>query len=332
MTAAVSGTGEPGDKVVVLYIFGSGRSGSTLVERILGTFPGYTNVGELVGLFRQTLVHDERCGCGSRFSECPFWQGVGRVFDNWDPAFVHSAARLQRSVVRQRRSGSLLVPRLATGEHRADQQRWVALQEQLYRAIADQAGARVVVDASKYFAPALLTRQCRGIDLRFLYLVRDVRGVAYSWAKSGVKRPHAAERDDVMGSFSVARTAARWSRAEAQAALLKFATRYSATVRYEDLVTSPASTVQTALRDLGLPESEAADHLVGQTVTLPPSHGLGGNPGRFTTGPIELRADKAYRAELSDRDWRMITAIGLPGLIRHGYQLRRSDTSTRVPR
>ena len=61
----------------VLFIAGTGRSGSTLLERALGVMPGYVNVGELVDLFRRVAAEDERCGCGERFSTCPFWREVG---------------------------------------------------------------------------------------------------------------------------------------------------------------------------------------------------------------------------------------------------------------
>jgi len=39
----------------VMYIAGSGRSGSTMLERVLGEMPGFVNVGELIDLFRRPL-------------------------------------------------------------------------------------------------------------------------------------------------------------------------------------------------------------------------------------------------------------------------------------
>ena len=40
--------GSPGQAPIVVYIAGSGRSGSTLLERALGQIPGFDNVGELI--------------------------------------------------------------------------------------------------------------------------------------------------------------------------------------------------------------------------------------------------------------------------------------------
>ena len=52
----------------VVYVAGSGRSGSTLLERTLGEMPGFVNVGELIDLFRRVAPRNERCGCGQPFT------------------------------------------------------------------------------------------------------------------------------------------------------------------------------------------------------------------------------------------------------------------------
>src|SRR3954453_3027262 len=88
---------------VGLFIAGSGRSGSTLVERILGGIPGTVNVGELLDLPRRVAPRDERCGCGEVFSACPFWTAVGeRLPGGWSTDELRSLHELQTRVARQR--------------------------------------------------------------------------------------------------------------------------------------------------------------------------------------------------------------------------------------
>ncbi|MFZ0322802.1 MAG: hypothetical protein WAN48_01590, partial [Actinomycetes bacterium] len=97
------------------------------------------------------------------------------------------------------------------------------------------------------------------------------------------------------------------------------------TVRYEDLVEASEDTTYTALRSLGLDAFiEQANHLQGQVAVLPSSHGISGNPSRFTTGEVTLRADVEWRTSLSRRDRLTATALGLPGLLGHGYLSRHS--------
>ena len=68
--------------VRVLFLGGLGRSGTTLLERLLGQLPGVSPLGEVVHLWQRDLVDDERCGCGDRFSACGFWQKVGVEISN----------------------------------------------------------------------------------------------------------------------------------------------------------------------------------------------------------------------------------------------------------
>lgn len=135
----------------VIYIAGSGRSGSTLLERVLGELPGVVNVGELIDLFRRTAPRGERCGCGRAFADCPFWHGVGeRAFEGWDDDSIAAVCRLQRHVARQRHLPRLLIKPLAGRRFRANVARYGACYAKLYSAISAEAGAAYIVDASKW--------------------------------------------------------------------------------------------------------------------------------------------------------------------------------------
>src|SRR5579859_4585308 len=149
--AAAGITGKPGQAApIVVYIAGSGRSGSTLLERALGGTPGFTNVGELIDLYRRTAVHGERCGCGQAFAECPFWSRVGdRAFGGWPEHRLMAVHQLQEKVARQRHMPRLLAMPLAGHRFRADVAAYGASYARLYGAIAVEAGVACVVDASK---------------------------------------------------------------------------------------------------------------------------------------------------------------------------------------
>ena len=98
----------PSDSVKVLFIGGSGRSGSTVVERLLGALPGVCNVGEVVLMWERGLLRGERCGCGVPLPQCPFWCEVGDVaFGGWNAFNVPEFLALKRSVDRHR-----FIPRL----------------------------------------------------------------------------------------------------------------------------------------------------------------------------------------------------------------------------
>src|SRR5205085_9431203 len=64
------------ERVRVLYVAGTGRSGSTLLARILGRADSVFAAGELRYVWQRGLLEDRVCGCGEPFSRCPFWSEV----------------------------------------------------------------------------------------------------------------------------------------------------------------------------------------------------------------------------------------------------------------
>ena len=112
-------------------------------------------------------------------------------------------AHLQPRVVRQRH-----VPRMVTGATASFQREldeYVDVHERLYRSVAAVSGAEVVVDASKSTAQLFALRRIEGLDLRVVNLVRDSRGVANSWGKTGIRKPQSTD-GDMMGTYSPQRS------------------------------------------------------------------------------------------------------------------------------
>ncbi|HSS67551.1 MAG TPA: glycosyltransferase family A protein [Nocardioidaceae bacterium] len=309
----------------VVYIAGSGRSGSTLIERGLGAIPRWVNVGELIELFRKPSVAAELCGCGEAFAECPFWGEVGaRVFGSWASDTIAHVGHLQRQVSRQR-----FLPRLLlTGDDSASEfadtvREYGAVYDSLYAAVADVADADVVVDASKWPGQALALRRAVTPEMSLLHLVRDPRGVAYSWAKTQVRRPHGGDADSVMATHPSIETARRWAAFQSEIALIRRAFDHSTRLRYEDFVVDPHGRLATTLRELGLGEyADQLGHIHRDRIELPQSHGVAGNPSRFAHGVVALRADEAWRTAFPEKDRRRVTAITAPWLARYGYPIR----------
>ena len=63
-------------KIKVIYIAGEGRSGSTLLERMLGQINDIVSVGELRFFWNQGSVGSQLCGCEKPLNECEFWSEV----------------------------------------------------------------------------------------------------------------------------------------------------------------------------------------------------------------------------------------------------------------
>ena len=303
----------------VIYIAGSGRSGSTMLERMLGAVPGYVNVGELLDLPRKVAPNDELCGCGEAFHACPFWCAVGdRVPGGWDPAAMADLHTLQRAVARQRHLPRLLGP--GTGSFSAQVRTYAQRYADIYRAVGQVSGADYVVDASKWASQALALFR-GGVDVRVIHLVRDVRGVTSSLARA-VERPHTTGgAPEAMYTNSLPGGAARWLATQSELDLLTRTGLPITRIRYADLVTEPEATITAALQSLGAPVTDGLPHLhrspegVPQ-VDLGPSHGLSGNPSRFRSGLIDLRPDNGWSTQLSPAQQRLVQAVAWPQVLR----------------
>lgn len=304
------------DAPTVVFIAGSGRSGSTLVERMLGGVPGFVNVGELIDLFRRVYEGDELCGCNQPFSQCDFWAEVGdRAFGGWSPKLVMETADLQAQVARQRHIPHLLSP-YQRQAFKTSLNEYGKRYVHLYRAIAATAGARVVVDASKWPAQAVALSRS-SLDLRVVHIVRDVRGVAWSMSKRDVVRPHARRDREVMFHQGIVAAASRWVLCQAEVDAVRLGGAPVTLLKYESLVKHARLEVERVLDllDLAVP-SRDLHHLGTHEAQLGASHGLSGNPSRFSAGVTPLKLDEEWRENMPRRSQALLGVMGVPQRVR----------------
>jgi hypothetical protein len=301
----------------VLYLGGLGRSGTTLVERLLGELPGVCALGEVVHLWQRDIRDDERCGCGSRFSGCTFWQQVGELaFGGWGNVDVDRVHALRDAVERTRH-----IPRLASAtEAPAEVREYANYYARVYAAAAEVSGSAVVVDSSKHSALAHVLRWADQVDLRVLHVVRDARGVAYSWTKT-VARPETDGAEE-MTRYSPGRSALLWNAHNAAFSLLARRGVAVRRIRYEEFLLDPRAELIrigefAGLRlnpgDLSFLRPEHADLTAG--------HSAAGNPMRFTVGRLPLRRDDAWVRALPGAQRRLVGAVCGPLLHAYGYPL-----------
>jgi hypothetical protein len=312
--------------VRVLFLGGLGRSGTTLLERMLGQLPGVCPLGEVVHMWQRDLLDDDRCGCGTRFSACAFWQSVGaEAFGGWDGVDAGRILGLQNAVERTRHIPWLASRAPCCGTGRTAQVgEYAAYYEQVYRAAAAVSGAHTVVDSSKHSALAFCLRHAPGIDLRVIHLVRDSRGVAYSWTKR-VHRPEAVDAQE-MTRYTPSRSALLWNAHNAAFDLLGRRDVPVRRMRYEQLVADPRAELRSLARFAGIEQSTVDLPFLRRdggryTAHLGPTHSAAGNPMRFTVGPVALRRDDAWQQALPAAQRRLVGAITAPLLSAYGYPL-----------
>ena len=310
-------------KTRVLFIGGWTRSGSTLLDVLVGAHTGFFSTGELSSFWERGLVKGRQCGCGRRVRECPVWTSVMKeAFGS-----VDEQIRLAPEVMRWQRAAVRLknVPRILS--HRGAGKPWEPLDrytevlDQLYRGIAAETGARVIVDSSKNVQDAAVLRLLPSVDPYLVHLVRDPRAVAHSMQRKVMLQDDEGDPVDMPRS-SPASSAAGWLRVNLAAELVR--RRYgggrSIRVRYEDLASDPRAAVESIVRFTG-EEPGGVDWEDSKTLILPGNHTVWGNSSRFRTGRLEVRSDDEWTRKLS-RSGRLVpTAVTLPLLPRYGYPI-----------
>jgi hypothetical protein len=315
----------------VLFITGLGRSGSTLLDLLLGELDGYVSTGELRGLWRYGLVEGWLCGCREPIRSCPFWRSVleRAGLDHIDPAQIaetqHRHLRLRpRPLARIwlfRRFGMSLPRSLAA---------YGRLMAELYTGVCDVSGAGVVVDSSKYPQDALLLAACADVDLFVVHLVRDPRGVANSWLweRDNVADPTGKPSQVLHPVFTGARWLA-WN-GTVHALVKRWLGRRYVRVRYEEFARDPASAL-TRITNMVEGRARPSSAFLDRTrAMLKPNHTAYGNRSRFTTGEITIRCDEAWREQMRTKDKLLATLPALPLLTAYGYPvLPRTTQPTR---
>jgi len=187
----------------------------------------------------------------------------------------------------------------------------------LYRAVAEVSGTRIVVDTSKGPQHALALRGSPGVAIRTCLLVRDSRGVAYSWTRRK-PRPEIADGEAYMDNYSVLRSTAEWVSFNAAFGLGPALQVPTLRIRYEDFVRRPREELTRVVRFAGS-LSEPPELFGEKTVSLSPDHSMAGNPMRFTSGEVDLVVDDEWRSALPTGQRRLVTALTAPWLLRYGY-------------
>ncbi len=307
------------DRVRLLYILGTTRSGSTILERVLGAVPGTFAAGEVHWMWRG-IQQGFVCGCGRAVRECDVWSEILRRAAGDDP----EASEADTVVRWQREARILHTPRLMRLDSNeldghTDLGRYLGLLRRMYPAIKEVTGASTVVDSSKSPAVATILSRLPEVDLYVVHLVRDPRAFAYSWRR-GKPRDGAPEGGYRPGPV---RCAGRWVSTNllAEAVRRQLPPSRSILVRYEDFAHHPRVTTAEILRFAGLPDDDlpfASD----DTAVLGSGHTASGNRSRFEVGEVVLRPDISWTERPRDLRRGVVSALTSPWLRRYGYPFR----------
>ena len=308
--------GSMSSPINVIYIAGWGRSGSTILDGILGQIPGLVSVGEIKFIWERGYLQNRRCSCGEPFLSCPFWTEVMGLSDPDTTTDRVMALDRASKRTRTRHLPLMLLPG-SLSRYAPDLDWYRAALARLYRAVLQAGGGDIVVDSSKFPSYAFMLKQNPDFDLRVIHLVRDPRAVAYSWTRDKVDPD--APGGERMIKLPPAVTGLYWS--SWNTALQRICTQQEIprlVVRYEDLVASPRPTLDRIANWAGI-EDRPLPFVGDNEVLLAPNHAVSGNAVRFNSGKVQIVADDAWTREMGAAARRAAWAASWPVRRRFGY-------------
>jgi len=327
--------------VKVLYITGAGRSGSTILDIVLGNHPDIESTGELSNLVRNGWIGGESlkgierkrvrvpiCTCGRRTDipdvedaaeACPFWSSVRREWvkrvDSRDD--IESYPTLQDEFERFKR-----LPRLLRERRRLSPrfQSYARLTRALYESISGVSGKPVIVDSSKISAKTFALSMVPGMDWRAIHNVRDVRGVMSSRSKTFRKNIEAGIKWDHEG-HKAWKTAVWWmgKNFASEWVCAQLGPGKAVRIRYEDLYEDTRGLLGKISPLIEVDLTSVAD-AASSGETLQAGHNIGGNRTK-KSGIVTLRPDaQEGRGALSAREQRLTWALIGWLMRRYGYK------------
>lgn len=298
-------------QVKVLYIAGPTRSGSTILSNILGEVNGFFNAGELIDIWDKGLASNGLCGCGVRMRQCEVWSAVvDKAFNGEEQISVQQMVHLRDRAAHSRRVPMLMMVPGSKSGFRSHLKEYLNNLEELYRTIQSVTNCKVIVDASKNAGYAYILAMIPFIDLHIIHLIRDPRGIAFSWLQN----------KSYLGRRKPGNTSLVWNVRNIVTEMLRrnSSTKYLR-LYYEDFVANPIKAVKQII-DLVVEKSLNLPFISEDEVELGVNHSIYGNPDRFQTGVIKLQRDERWRG-MKTADKILVTSLTWPLLIRYGYTI-----------
>jgi len=315
-------TNEVSKRIKVLYIAGTGRCGSTILDLILGRVSGYFSVGEINMVWERGFVENRLCTCGARFLNCETWRNILEAgfqgSDGLPP--VSEIAAEEAGLGRARHLPFEILSGRGRFETARPSSLFLSTMERLYTGVQAATGCNVIVDSSKRPGYAYALSLIDSIDLWILHLVRDPRAVTFSFSRPK-RLLDVVEKEQYMRVLSPVRAATMWLALNLMSERLRgIRAKGYLRLTYEELVADPKLALGRIFSFIGDQESESP--IMGQnTLGEYTIHNMGGNPMRLTGTAKSIKSDEQWRKAMPLHKKMLVSLATLPLLLRYEYPL-----------
>ena len=247
----------------ILYIMGTGRSGTTILEILLSNSEGLSGVGEVTHIFRDGFINDEICSCGQHVSNCEMWlyvkSGCEWPEENYpeiDKLFVKIACHSNFPVV------------LLGLIEEKEKNTYRNVNSCIFKKYSKKSRSSVIVDSSKYAGRGLQLARMFPDRVKVICLTRAPSGLVSAFAKSDAEEQKPKSLISTLAYYVYTMTCFR--------IVKSLLGKHVLHVRYEDLISEPIQTLNRIERWCGYNLSRSCEY-VSENQWLEVGHIVTGN-------------------------------------------------------
>ena len=298
------------EKIKVLYFAGSGRSGSTILNIILGNHQDVFGGGELQNM-RRVYNKDKICSCGATVVDCDFWSSVVKDwYSKVGEQDIDSGLKRwpENEGVFSFKPWMKMI--FSFGLKGKNFQKYLESTAIFYKAIQKHSNKKVMVDISKNPLRAWALEKNPNVDLRMVHLVRDGRAVTWSLKRT-------AERQS--RKRPTWRAALFWVVVNRMTNFVRSKVVHNTVVRYEDLVERPAELLHQIGSMADIDFSEIIEKIEAQD-DFHINHVMAGNGIRKgNTIKFQATNSKSWMEKLTPGNKRLFKFLSYSSLRKFNY-------------
>ncbi len=291
------------EKIKLVLLIGSGRSGSTLIDLIVNMHPKVLGLGEISNW--NTKVFEEYCACGDVVKSCPFWSEViSKV--GWSEKDFNEYKEYKYKFDAPKKG---YVFKINDYTQMPGFDNFMSKNNEIFSAISEVSDNRILFDSSKSPQRAFNLSKSDFLDVKIIHLMRDPRGVMWSYKKSFKKDLKSGLQRDMKGT-SLLKSLYSWLAINSRAfSTVKSANVPTLSVKYEKFCANPDHEINRILEFvLGEKSKDRIDLSASMTME---SHTIAGNRLRMKKD-IVVKPDFAWKSNLNFFQKTFIYSLTLP--------------------
>jgi hypothetical protein len=273
----------------IVFIAGSGRSGSTILGKLLDQGDTTTHIGE-IRYFAQIGYRENReCECGEKLRSCPFWGPIiSQMSQQFDLLKISEISKgLQRNLnlyISDITSSKVFIPSI-----------YIEFIDSLYSLIFEKTKSKYIIDSTKFPIHLESLYRTDSFDMRVIHLTRDPRSVANSWSKK--KQTNEGPSSNFIGTRLPWKVALSWRMCNVVTSQYRAKVPFFSHNRWEDITTYPSQSVGQIIHELDL-ELSAPQFSRDNDVNLKSGHAFWGNSSRRLHGTTKILRDAGLQEDI----------------------------------